>query len=85
MMESLRKSSVAILSGTQEELNVLAVTLEDTVVHSVMATQGVIAILSAVETQAAAREIITEVHIEATNGTIAVAALLRERVLQPRI
>ena len=57
MMESLRKSSVAILSGTQEELNVLAATLEDTVVHSVMATQGVIAILSATETQAAAREI----------------------------
>jgi hypothetical protein len=85
MMESLRKSSVAILSGTQEELNVLAATLEDTVVHSVMATQGVIAILSATETQAAAREITTKIHTEAVNGTDVAAALLRSRVLQPRI
>ena len=85
MMDSLLKSSVAILSGTQEELNVLAATLEDTVVHSVMATQGVIAILSATETQAAAREITTKIHTEAVNGTDVAAALLRSRVLQPRI
>ena len=85
MMEILRKSSVAILSGTQEDLNVLAVTLEDTVVHSVMATQGVIAILSATETQAAAREITTKIHTAAVNGTDVAAALLRSRVLQPRI
>ena len=69
MTESLRKSSVAILGGTQEELNVLAVTLADMVVHSVMLTQGVIAILSATEAQAAAREITTKIHIEAVNGT----------------
>ena len=85
MTESLRKSFVAILGGTQEELNVLAVTLADMVVRSVMSTQGVIAILSATETQVAAREITTKIHTAAVNGTIAAAALLRERMLQPRI
>ena len=83
--ESLRKSSVAILGGTQEELNVLAVTLADMVVHSVMLTQGVIAILSATEAQAAAREMRIAIHIEIPNGTVVAAALLRSRVLQPRI
>ena len=85
MMESLRKSSVAILGVTQEELNVLAVTLADMVVRSVMLTQGVIAIISAVETQAAAREMRIAIHIEVPNGTATAAALLRSRVLQPRI
>ena len=85
MTESLRKSSVAILGGTHEELNVLAVTLADMVVHSVMLTQGVIAILSATEAQAAAREITTKIHTEAVNGTDVAAALPRERALQPQI
>ena len=85
MMESLLKSSVAMLDVTQEELNVLAVTLADMVVRNVMLTQGVIAIISAVETQAAAREMRIAIHIEIPNGTAAAAALLRSRVLQPRI
>ena len=85
MMESLRKSSVAMLGVTQEELNVLAVTLADMVVRSAMSIQGVIAIISATETQAAAREITTKIHTEAVNGTDVAAALLRRRVLQPRI
>lgn len=85
MMESLLKSSVAMLDVTQEELNVLAVTLADMVVRSAMSIQGVIAILSATETQAAAREITTKIHTEAVNGTDVAAAFLRSRVLQPRI
>ena len=35
--------------------------------------------------QVAAREITTKIHTAAVNGTIAAAALLRERMLQPRI
>ena len=85
MIESLLKSFAAILEGVQEELNVLAVTLGDMVVLSVMATQGVIATLNAAETQAAAREMRIAIHIEMPKGTTVAAAFLRSRVLQPRI
>ena len=53
--------------------------------RSAMSIQGVIAIISATETQAAAREITTKIHTEAVNGTDVAAAFLRSRVLQPRI